>query len=116
MDKRRGSPFTQFNFVVEIGDENEGDLVGGFDEVSGLSVEDDAAAIYTSSDPIKVSLRRGGIRVDWFNKWREAIEEGCAVQNEHLLSRQQGRSEVALERQACMDRKSRGAGSKGSIE
>jgi hypothetical protein len=70
-------PYIRFKFVVHIGDEAEGNLVGGFDEVSGLSVDSDGN-LQSTRGPIRISLQGEVICKDWLQGWREAIEKGQA--------------------------------------
>ncbi len=85
----RETPYSAFNFLVEIGDGQETDVVGGFSEVSGLNAEVTVAeyragnakvnyvtkvlGIHKSGD---VTLKRGLIGATNFWDWLKLARDG----------------------------------------
>jgi len=77
MAQRKSNPYSAFNFTIEFGDE----LVGGFEEIEGLSAPD------TTARPVmpgqykqnNITLKRGVIRGDIVRLWSSALEKGRPV-------------------------------------
>jgi phage tail-like protein len=72
MKHRTSDPYCEFNFVVELGD--IGDTIAGFQDLSGLSADGKMVAV-SSHSTVKIVLKRGRMRTDWFQAWREAIKK-----------------------------------------
>ena len=75
MEKINLGIFAEFNFVVEFDDQ----IVGGFQDLSGLDVNDVAAARNMPSTA-NIVLKNGVMRADWLGAWRTAIEKGQSEQ------------------------------------
>jgi phage tail-like protein len=89
MAELRDTPYGVFNFLVNLGDGTEGEVQGGFSEVSGLNAEVTVAeyrngnakvnyvskvpAIHKSGD---VTLKRGVIGAENIYNWLDQIRAG----------------------------------------
>lgn len=89
MAQFRETPYGVFNYLVNLGDGSEGEVQGGFSEVSGLNAEVTVAeyragnakvnyvkkipAIHKSGD---VTLKRGVIGADNIYSWLDQIRGG----------------------------------------
>jgi phage tail-like protein len=85
----RDTPYSVFNFLVNLGDGTEGDIQGGFSEVSGLNAEvtiaeyrnGNAKVNYVSKIPAihkagDVTLKRGVIGAQNLYAWLNQIRAG----------------------------------------
>jgi phage tail-like protein len=77
MPQRKSNPYSAFNFTIKFGDE----LVGGFEEIEGLSAPDATARALMPgrSKQTNITLKRGVIRSDIFRLWSSAPEKGRPV-------------------------------------
>jgi phage tail-like protein len=89
MPEPRVTPYSVFNYLVNLGDGTEGEVQGGFSEVSGLNAEVTVAeyragnskvnyvkkvpALHKSGD---VTLKRGVIGAENIYNWLEQIRAG----------------------------------------
>jgi len=89
MAEFRETPYGAFNYLVNLGDGSEGEIQGGFSEVSGLNAEVTVAeyrpgnakvnyvkkvpAIHKAGD---VTLKRGVLGADNLYSWLEQIRGG----------------------------------------
>ena len=85
----RDTPYAVFNYLVDLNDGSEGEVAGGFSEVSGLNAEVTVAeyragnartnyvtkvpAIHKAGD---VTLKRGVIGADNLYAWLEEVRNG----------------------------------------
>ncbi len=85
----RETPYGVFNYLVNLGDGSEGEVQGGFSEVSGLNAEVTVAEYRNGNDPVNyvrkipainkagdVTLKRGVIGADNIYSWLEQIRGG----------------------------------------
>ena len=85
----RPTPYSVFNYLVNLGDGSEGDIQGGFSEVSGLNAEvtvaeyrnGNATTNYVSKVPAinkagDVTLKRGVIGYDNIFAWLNSVRDG----------------------------------------
>jgi phage tail-like protein len=85
----RDTPYGVFNYLVNLGDGSEGEVQGGFSEVSGLNAEvtvaeyrnGNSAANYVTKIPAihkagDVTLKRGVIGADNIYSWLDQIRAG----------------------------------------
>src|SRR5262249_11627391 len=82
MVQQRSSPYSGFKFTIEFGDERGNSVVGGFEEIEGLSAPDTTARAgmpgrYKQNN---IKLKRGVIRGDIFRLLSSAPEKGRPVQ------------------------------------
>jgi len=89
MSQFRETPYGVFNYLVNLGDGSEGEIQGGFSEVSGLNAEvtmaeyraGNAKVNYVSKIPAitkagDVTLKRGVTGADNIYSWLEQIRAG----------------------------------------
>ncbi|RSL17980.1 phage tail-like protein [Edaphobacter aggregans] len=90
MAVQRARPYSQFNFMVQIGNDNGQGVNAGFQEVSGLGVEihvaEYRAGNWSDNSPIKVNgsykvpdvtLKRGLIaELTLLHAWLKAVRDG----------------------------------------
>jgi phage tail-like protein len=89
MAKSRNTPYSVFNYLVNLDDGTEATVEGGFSEVSGLNAEvtiaeyrnGNAKTNYVTKIPAitkagDVTLKRGVIGVDNIYKWLELVRKG----------------------------------------
>ena len=89
MAEPRDTPYSVFNYLVNLGDGTEGSVQGGFSEVSGLNAEvtvaeyrnGNAKTNYVTKIPaiIKagdVTLKRGVIGADNIYEWLDQVRSG----------------------------------------
>ena len=89
MAKERATPYSAFNYLVDIKDGTEGTVQGGFSEVSGLNAEvtvaeyrnGNAKTNYVTKIPSiskagDVTLKRGVIGADNLYKWLDDVRNG----------------------------------------
>jgi phage tail-like protein len=89
MAELRDTPYGVFNFLVNLGDGTEGEVQGGFSEVSGLNAEvtiaeyrnGNAKVNYVSKVPAihksgDVTLKRGVIGAENIYNWLDQIRNG----------------------------------------
>lgn len=89
MAQYRETPYGVFNYLVNLGDGSEGDVQGGFSEVSGLNAEVTVAEYRNGNDSVNyvrkipaihkagdVTLKRGVIGADNIYSWLEQIRGG----------------------------------------
>ena len=85
----RDTPYGVFNYLVNLGDGSEGEVQGGFSEVSGLNAEVTVAEYRNGNDPVNyvkkipainkagdVTLKKGVIGADNIYSWLEQIRNG----------------------------------------
>ncbi|MBD9358175.1 phage tail protein [Methylomonas sp. BW4-1] len=85
----RETPYGVFNYLVNLGDGSEGEVQGGFSEVSGLNAEVTVAEYRNGNDAVNyvrkipainkagdVTLKRGVIGADNIYSWLEQIRGG----------------------------------------
>ncbi|MEJ2043823.1 MAG: phage tail protein [Reinekea sp.] len=85
----RETPYSAFNFLVEFGDKQEKDKVGGFSEVSGLNAEVTVAEYRAGNDSANyvtkvlgihksgdVTLKRGVMAASNIWKWLSLARDG----------------------------------------
>ncbi|HWK55473.1 MAG TPA: phage tail protein [Hyphomicrobiales bacterium] len=89
MAEQRDTPYSAFNYLVNLPDGSEGTVIGGFSEVSGLNIEITVAeyrngnaktnyvtkipGIHKSGD---ITLKRGVIGASNIYDWIEAVRRG----------------------------------------
>ena len=89
MPELRETPYSAFNYLVNLGDGTEGEVTGGFSEVSGLNAEvtvaeyrnGNAAVSYVTKIPGihkagDVTLKRGVIGAQNLYDWLELARSG----------------------------------------
>ncbi len=89
MAELRDTPYSVFNYLVNLGDGTEATVVGGFSEVSGLNAEvtvaeyraGNAKVNYVTKIPAinksgDVTLKRGVIGADNIYSWLEQVRSG----------------------------------------
>jgi len=89
MAELRDTPYSVFNFLVNLGDGTEGDVQGGFSEVSGLNAEVTVAEYRNGNAPVNyvtkipainkagdVTLKRGVIGAQNLYAWLNQIRAG----------------------------------------
>ena len=89
MAQFRETPYSVFNYLVNLDDGTEGEIMGGFSEVSGLSAEitvaeyrnGNAQVNYVTKIPAvhkagDVTLKRGVIGADNIYSWLDQIRAG----------------------------------------
>jgi phage tail-like protein len=89
MAEPRDTPYSVFNYLVNLGDGSEGTVQGGFSEVSGLNAEvtvaeyrnGNAKTNYVTKIPAitkagDVTLKRGVIGADNIYAWMEQVRNG----------------------------------------
>ncbi|MCQ8117008.1 phage tail protein [Methylomonas rosea] len=85
----RETPYGVFNYLVNLGDGSEGEVQGGFSEVSGLNAEVTVAEYRNGNEAVNyvrkipainkagdVTLKRGVIGADNIYSWLEQIRGG----------------------------------------
>ncbi|MGZ0078078.1 phage tail protein [Methylomonas sp. YC3] len=85
----RETPYGVFNYLVNLGDGSEGEVQGGFSEVSGLNAEVTVAEYRNGNEAVNyvrkipainkagdVTLKRGVIGADNIYNWLEQIRGG----------------------------------------
>jgi phage tail-like protein len=89
MAQFRETPYSVFNYLVNLGDGTEGEIAGGFSEVSGLNAEVTVAEYRNGNSPVNyvskipaihkagdVTLKRGVIGADNIYEWLNQIRNG----------------------------------------
>lgn len=89
MAQYRETPYGVFNYLVNLGDGSEGEVQGGFSEVSGLNAEVTVAEYRNGNEPVNyvrkipainkagdVTLKRGVIGADNIYSWLDQIRGG----------------------------------------
>jgi len=89
MAEFRETPYSVFNYLVNLGDGSEGEVQGGFSEVSGLNAEVTVAEYRNGNAPVNyvskipaihkagdVTLKRGVIGADNIYSWLDQIRAG----------------------------------------
>ncbi|AGA33802.1 putative phage tail protein [Thioalkalivibrio nitratireducens DSM 14787] len=89
MAELRDTPYSVFNYLVNLGDGSEGDVQGGFSEVSGLNAEVTVAEYRNGNAPVNyvskipaihkagdVTLKRGVIGAQNLYSWLNQIRAG----------------------------------------
>lgn len=89
MAEQRDTPYSAFNYLVNLPDGSEGTVIGGFSEVSGLNIEvtvaeyrnGNAKTNYVTKIPGihkagDVTLKRGVIGASNIYDWIEAVRQG----------------------------------------
>ncbi len=108
MAELRETPYSVFNYLVNLGDGTEGEVQGGFSEVSGLNAEitiaeyrnGNAPANYVTKIPAiskagDVTLKRGVIGAENIYSWLDQIREGDVTAKRNV--------EVKLKRENATD-------------
>lgn len=85
----RETPYSVFNYLVNLDDGTEGDIAGGFSEVSGLNAEITVAEYRNGNAPVNyvtkvpaihkagdVTLKRGVIGADNIYNWLDQVRAG----------------------------------------
>jgi phage tail-like protein len=89
MAQFRETPYGVFNYLVNLGDGTEGEVQGGFSEVSGLNAEITVAEYRAGNSPVNyvakipainksgdVTLKRGVVGADNIYSWLDQIRAG----------------------------------------
>ena len=89
MAQFRETPYSVFNYLVNLGDGTEGEIAGGFSEVSGLNAEVTVAEYRNGNSPVNyvskipaihkagdVTLKRGVIGAENIYEWLNQIRNG----------------------------------------
>ncbi|WKJ90000.1 phage tail protein [Methylomonas montana] len=89
MAQYRETPYGVFNYLVNLGDGSEGEVQGGFSEVSGLNAEVTVAEYRNGNEAVNyvrkipainkagdVTLKRGVIGADNIYSWLDQIRGG----------------------------------------
>lgn len=89
MAELRDTPYSVFNYLVNLGDGSEGEVQGGFSEVSGLNAEITIAEYRNGNAPVNyvtkvpaihkagdVTLKRGVIGAENIYNWLDQIRAG----------------------------------------
>jgi len=89
MAESRETPYSVFNYLVNLGDGTEGEVQGGFSEVSGLNAEVTIAEYRNGNAPVNyvtkvpaihkagdVTLKRGVIGSENIYNWLDQIRAG----------------------------------------
>jgi phage tail-like protein len=89
MAEFRETPYSVFNYLVNLGDGSEGEAQGGFSEVSGLNAEVTIAEYRNGNAPVNyvtkvpaihkagdVTLKRGVIGAENIYNWLDQIRAG----------------------------------------
>ena len=89
MAESRETPYSVFNYLVNLGDGSEGEVQGGFSEVSGLNAEVTIAEYRNGNAPVNyvtkipaihkagdVTLKRGVIGSENIYNWLDQIRAG----------------------------------------
>jgi phage tail-like protein len=89
MAEFRETPYSVFNYLVNLGDGSEGEVQGGFSEVSGLNAEVTIAEYRNGNAPVNyvtkvpaihkagdVTLKRGVIGAENIYNWLDQIRAG----------------------------------------
>lgn len=98
MAQFRETPYSVFNYLVDLGDGSETDVAGGFSEVSGLNAEVTVAeyragnqmvnyvskvpAIHKSGD---VTLKRGVIGAENLYEWLDQVRAGDVTAKRNVV-------------------------------
>lgn len=95
MAQFRQTPYSVFNYLVDLTDGTEGDVAGGFSEVSGLNAEvtiaeyrnGNAATNYVTKVPAinksgDVTLKRGVVGANNINEWLDQVRAGAIVKRD----------------------------------
>lgn len=89
MAQFRETPYSVFNYLVNLDDGTEGDIAGGFSEVSGLNAEVTVAEYRNGNAPVNyvskipaihkagdVTLKRGVIGAENIFSWLDQVRAG----------------------------------------
>ncbi len=89
MAEFRETPYSVFNYLVNLGDGSEGEVQGGFSEVSGLNAEVTVAEYRNGNAPANyvtkvpgihkagdVTLKRGVVGAENIYSWLEEVRGG----------------------------------------
>ncbi|HAG96320.1 MAG: phage tail protein [Alcanivorax sp.] len=89
MAQFRETPYSVFNYLVNLDDGTEGEIAGGFSEVSGLNAEVTVAEYRNGNAPVNyvtkipaihksgdVTLKRGVIGADNIYSWLDQVRSG----------------------------------------
>lgn len=89
MAQFRETPYSVFNYLVNLDDGTEGEIAGGFSEVSGLNAEVTVAEYRNGNAPVNyvtkvpaihksgdVTLKRGVIGADNIYSWLDQVRDG----------------------------------------
>ena len=98
MAEFRETPYSVFNYLVNLGDGSEGEVQGGFSEVSGLNAEvtvaeyrnGNARVNYVTKVPAlhkagDVTLKRGVIGADNIYSWLDQIRAGDVTAKRNVV-------------------------------
>ena len=108
MAELRETPYGVFNYLVNLGDGTEGEVQGGFSEVSGLNAEVTVAEYRNGNAPVNyvtkipaiskagdVTLKRGVIGAENIYNWLDQIREGDVAAKRNV--------EIKLKRENATD-------------
>ncbi|APE29726.1 phage tail protein [Halomonas aestuarii] len=89
MAQFRETPYSVFNYLVNLDDGTEGDIAGGFSEISGLNAEVTVAEYRNGNAPVNyvtkipaihkagdVTLKRGVIGAENIYSWLDQVRAG----------------------------------------
>lgn len=95
MAQFRDTPYSVFNYLVDLGDSTEGEAAGGFSEVSGLNAEvtiaeyrrGNAQTNYVTKIPAinkagDVTLKRGVIGASNISAWLDQVRAGVIAKKD----------------------------------
>jgi len=111
MPTARDTPYSAFNFLVQLGENDPRDVSAGFSEVSGLNTEMTVAEYRSGNDPVNhthkypgvyksgdVTLKRGLMGLNDIYTWLDALRSGDRSQwkrNVTIKLQDESHSEVA---------------------
>jgi len=94
----RDTPYSVFNYLVNLDDGTEGDIAGGFSEVSGLNAEITMAEYRNGNAPVNyvtkvpaihkagdVTLKRGVIGADNIYTWLDQVRAGDVTAKRNVV-------------------------------
>ncbi|AUM13122.1 phage tail protein [Ketobacter alkanivorans] len=94
----RDTPYSVFNYLVNLDDGTEGDIAGGFSEVSGLNAEITVAEYRNGNAPVNyvtkvpaihkagdVTLKRGVIGADNIYTWLDQVRAGDVTAKRNVV-------------------------------
>src|SRR5262245_7117383 len=81
MVQRKSSPYSNFNFTIELGVEGGSSIVGRFEEIDGLSVPDTTARARVPGlhKHTNLTMKRGVLGGALFRVWNSALKKGRPV-------------------------------------
>ena len=98
-------PFTQFNIVIQLGSGEESKMFGGFQECSGIHLEEELISVVGKTPgqcgvtkitgmnkSTDVTLKRGVVSAPALNEWLKEVREGKKVRDVTLVLQSEDRS------------------------